>query len=187
MLFHTEEFGKYIEITGYKNIESAKAVESLKNNRKHPQGASVQFFDADLIATKDHLYFACINALYAFRGKVNIARTVAVEIMLYASAQRQIQKAIERIGVKTKTKNLAVVIIGDSKEQTQTQLQGLNAHLGMEPDEIGLEMTSEKIIKIMRTFRITTQEIKTVIKNSNEEVALVNLVIEHGALLAIQF
>ena len=99
MLQYIKEYGKYVEITGYRNIEFDKAEIFLKANRKQTrQNVDIQFFDAELIATQEHLYFAVLNALQAFKNKTNLSKSPSMETMLYASAQRQIQKAINRAG-----------------------------------------------------------------------------------------
>ena len=124
MLQYLKEYGKYVEITGYQNIEFDKAEAFLKANRKQTQqNVDIQFFDAELIATQEHLYFAVLNALQAFKNKTNLSKSPAMETMLYASAQRQIQKAIERCGIKPQTKNMAVVIIGDDPKQIENALE----------------------------------------------------------------
>ncbi len=90
----------------------------MKANRKQTrQNVNIQFFDAELIATQEHLYFAVLNALQAFKNKTNLSKSPAMETMLYASAQRQIQKAIECCGIKPQTKNMAVAIIGEDPGQ----------------------------------------------------------------------
>ncbi len=114
MLYCLLEYGKWMEITGYRNIAFTKAEEFLKANRKETkQNVEMQFFDAELIASQKHLYFAALNALQAFQNKTNISKSPAMETMLYASAQRQIQRAIQRCGIKPETKNMAVLIIGE--------------------------------------------------------------------------
>ena len=187
MLYHLKEYGKYAEITGYRNIKFAKAEEFLKANRKETQeNVDLQFFDAHLIATQEHLYFAALNALQAFQNKTNISKSLAMETMLYASAQRQIQKAIQRCGIKPETTSMAVIIIGEDPTQLKTMLQAISTCVGVEPDEKVLEMSNFKEQKIIETFQITDQELKTVMKNENREEAVVNLVIERVALLATQ-
>lgn len=110
MLQYLKEYGKYVEITGYDGIEFEKAEMFLKTNRKQTsQNVDIQFFDAELIATQEHLYFAVLNALQAFKNKTNLAKSPAMETMLYASAQRQIQKAILRTGIKPQTHRMALV------------------------------------------------------------------------------
>lgn len=186
MLQHIEEFGKYVEITGYKNIAFDKAEAFLKANRKQTrQNIDIQFFDADLIATQEHLYFAVLNALQAFKNKTNLSKTPAMETILYASAQRQIQKAIERCGIKTQTKSMAMIIIGDDPKQIENALEEVTKSVGSDPDAAVLEMTKNKETKIKKAFEITDQELKTV-ENSRPEKAIVNLVIERVALLATQ-
>ena len=176
-----------MEITGYRNIKFAKAEDFLKANRKETQeNVDLQFFDAELIATQEHLYFAVLNALQAFRNKTNISKSLAMETMLYASAQRQIQKAIQRCGIKPETTNMAVIIIGEDQTQLKTMLEAITACVGVEPDEKVLEMSKFKEQKINETFQITDEEIKTVMKNGNRAEAVVNLVIERVALLATQ-
>jgi len=47
-----------------------------------------------------HLIGAYLNAVHAFEGKANIASSMAIEMLLFASMDRQISKAIEEIGAK---------------------------------------------------------------------------------------
>jgi tRNA threonylcarbamoyladenosine modification (KEOPS) complex Cgi121 subunit len=185
MRYETEEFGKFIEITGYSNISFAAAEAFLKEKRKQSQTTYIQFFDADLIATNEHLYFATLNALQAFKNKTNISKSPAMEAMLYASAQRQIQKAIERCGIKPKTTNMAVLIIGDNKEQTQKALQNITVCVGKKPDEAVLEVTKKKLEIIKQAFEITKEEVNAT-QQGDKEKAIINLVIERVALLATQ-
>lgn len=186
MLYEMGDFGKFVEVTGYRRISFAVAEAFLKEQRKQKQTEHVQFFDADLIATHEHLYFASLNALQAFKNKTNISKSPAMEAMLYASAQRQIQKAIERCGIKPKTVNMAVLIIADSAEQTKIMLQDITACVGKEPDEAVLEMTENKRAKIRHAFDIKEEELKTVIQDGDVARAIVNLVVERVALLAVQ-
>ena len=80
----------------------------------------------NLIATQEHLYFAVLNALQAFQNKTNISKSLAMETMLYASAQRQIQKAIQRCGIKPETTSMAVIIIGEDPTQIKTMLEAIS-------------------------------------------------------------
>ena len=124
MLQYLRDYGKYVEITGYKGIAFDKAEIFLKANRKQKrQNIDIQFFDAELIATQEHLYFSVLNALQAFKNKTNLSKSPGMETMLYASAQRQIQKAITRAGIKPETQNMAIIIVGDDPKQIETTLK----------------------------------------------------------------
>ena len=185
-LQYIKEYGKYVEIAGYQGIVFEKAEMFLKANRKQTkQNIDIQFFDAELIATQEHLYFAVLNALQAFENKMNLSKSPAMETMLYASAQRQIQKAIERCGIKPKTKSMALIIIGDDPKQIETALETVTKSVGSAPDGTVLEMTKNKETKIKKAFEITKEELK-ILKNGNQNKAIVNLIIERIALLATQ-
>lgn len=184
MLYHFPEFEKYTEITGFRQIDYSQAEAFLKTCRKQTNHTELQIFDADLIATHQHLYFAVLNALQAFRTKTNIAKSIAVELMLYASANRQIQRAIEHIGIKPESLNIAVVIVGDDADAMAAQLNALSKWLGCVPDDSVLGLNMNKQRKIQAAFEISPVELETV-KGSPEEV-LVALVIERMALLSTQ-
>ena len=186
MLQYIKEYGKYGEITGYRGVAFDKAEAFLKTSRKQTrQNVDIQFFDAELIATQEHLYFAILNAVLAFKNKTNHSKSPAMETILYASAQHQIQRAIERCGIKPQTKNIALIIIGEDPKQIQDALQAVTKCVGSEPDESVLEMTKAKEEKIKKTFEITDTELRT-LETGNQKKAIANLVIERVALLSTQ-
>lgn len=186
-MHYIKEYSKYVEITGYRNVSFAKAEEFLKANRKKSSpNAKIQFFNAQLIATQDHLHFAVLNALQAFENKTNISKNLAVETMLYASAQRQIQRAIQLCGIKPETKNIAVLVIAENFVEVKTMLEDFAACIEVGVDEKVLELTTVKMKEIREAFQITDEELETVTEGSNWKEALVNLVVERVALLATQ-
>ena len=186
MLRYVEEAGRYVELTGFRNVSINDAEEFVKAAREvTPQKASVQFFDADVVATWQHLYFAVLNALLAFRNERNISKSLAMEVMLYASAQRQIRKALQLMGVKSASANVAVVIIGANPDSVKAALSAVSKRVGAEPDETVLELTREKTRSIRKAFGIAAEELEAVSKKDAAQ-ALVNLVIERTALLSTQ-
>lgn len=185
MLKYIEETGKYVEITGFRNVRVGDAEEFVKAVRKEKQQRVwVQFFDAELVATWQHLHFAVLNALLAFKNERNISKSVAMEAMLYASAQRQIKKAIALMGVKCDSANVAVVIIGESPDSVKALLSAVSKRIGAEPDETVLELSRKKVQRIREAFGIAEKELEAVMEKNNVEQALVKLVIESTALLA---
>lgn len=105
--------------------------------------------------------------------------------MLYASAQRQIQKAIEHIGVKPESRNLAVAIVAQEQKQIENQLNASVEYFGCAPDETVLQLTEPKMQKIKLAFQVTEQEMGT--QKESAKKALVDLVIERMAILSTQF
>ena len=187
MLKYIEEAGKYVEITGFRNLGIKDAEEFVKAAcAETPQGMWVQFFDAELVATWQHLYFAVLNALLAFKNGMNISKSVSVETVVYASAQRQIRRAIQLMGVKGGSASVAVVIIGECVDSVKAFLSAVSSRVGAEPDDSVLGLWNEKVVCIRAAFGITETELETVMEKNNGKQALVNLVIERMALLSTQ-
>jgi KEOPS complex subunit Cgi121 len=185
MLKHIEEFGKCAAITGFRNVKIKDTEEFLKKiHKEKPSIVETQFFDAKYVASWQHLYFAVLNALTAFKNKENISKSVTMETMLYASAQRQIRKAMELLGIKSETSEIALLIIGQNPETVKSALPIISASVNVQHDDTVLELSEEKRRIIQKIFGISDLELKTVMKKDGLEEALTNLVIEQMALLA---
>ena len=187
MLEFIEEANKYIEITGFRNVRIEDPKEFMKAVRKKEvHEITIQFFDADLVATWRHLYFAVLNAFLAIKNRENISKSLEVETLLYASAQRQISKAIDFIGVKQSSTSVATVILVDNPRSVGQVLAIVKELIRGELDDTVLELTESKIEKIRKAFDISDTEIETMSRKSSVEQTLVNLVIERSALLPTQ-
>jgi len=186
MLKHLSEYCKYVEITGFSGlkIKNEKDFVIMLRNAV-PKTVEVQFFDACLVATWQHLYFAVLNSLMAFRNKRNISKSVAVEVMLYASAEGQINKAINQMGVKKSSCNVAAVIISTDMNSVKMGLLAVKKCLGVEPDDSVLDLTQAKTQRIKRAFNISETELSILAKDDSMQ-ALVDLVVENVALLSTQ-
>lgn len=187
MLKNIEEFQKCIEITGFRDVKVMDTDEFLKRTSKGtPSNVETQFFNAELIATWQHLYFAALNALTAFKNGDNFSKSLAMETMLYASAQRQIRKATDIIGIKPDSKKVAMVVIGEKPEEVQLALSGISKKIKGKADETVLELTDQKAAMIKKAFGISNEELTTVMKGHDQQKALVDIVIEKMALLATE-
>jgi tRNA threonylcarbamoyladenosine modification (KEOPS) complex Cgi121 subunit len=187
LLKSIEEFGMYVYITGFRNVKIRNIEEFFKNIRKGKESSvEIQFFDAKFVATWQHLYFAALNALTAFKNKENISKSLTMETMLYASSQRQIRKAMELLGIKSNSSEIAILIIGEKLETVKSTLSFVSKLVDAHHDDAVLELTEEKTKAIQRVFGISDVELRTVMKKDGLEKALTDLVIERMALLATQ-
>jgi tRNA threonylcarbamoyladenosine modification (KEOPS) complex Cgi121 subunit len=185
VLKHIEEFGMHIEIAGFKNVKIKNVDEFLNRvNKEKPANVEIQFFDAKLVATWQHLYFAVLNALTAFNNKQGISKSLAMEIILYASAQGQIRKATELIGIKPNSSNIAVLIVGGKSEAVKSALSKILKCINGECDDAVLELSKEKATIVQKAFQVSEAELETVMGTEGLERALIDLVIERMALLA---
>jgi len=73
---------------------------------------AVQLLDARLVLGRDHLLTAADHAERAMREGTNVAKTLAVEFVVYASGERQIGDALAKMGIRDTTTEFAVVVFG---------------------------------------------------------------------------
>ncbi|MFW9960000.1 MAG: KEOPS complex subunit Cgi121 [Candidatus Thorarchaeota archaeon] len=119
---------------------------------------AVQFFNSAMIVDAIHLLSAAQNAFNAWKGDYMRARSLDVEIVIYASAQHQIGRAIEIMGIDDKTKTIATVVLGEDKKKIQDCILDIEKAIGNEITP-AFEMTAEKLETLMRTFRISESEV----------------------------
>ncbi len=185
MLKRLKEYQRYLEITGFRNIEVRDAKAAAQSlNRLLDGGCEVQLFDADLVATWEHLYFAVVNSFVAFRSKTNVCKSFSVETVLYASGQRQIQKAIDLIGVTPTAKNVAILLICGKLSSAKKGLDYAIEMFGKTSDESVLELSDDKIRNIKRVFDISKDEIAATSQRISDNRVLIDLIIERMALLS---
>lgn len=180
----SEEINKNITILGFSNVKINNTNKFLEQFRQEKKDAPIQFFDAKNVAGHQHMYFAAINALNAFNKKNNISNSLAVEALLYASAQRQITKAVKMLGIKNDTSNIAALIIPKTSHEKDKYQRIVNETIPGERNDNVLELTDKKMKNIKKLFDISEIEFKAKLKNEGLEFeALIDLVIEHMALL----
>ena len=179
-----EELDKKITIIGFRNVQIENITAFLEHFRKENMGAAVQFFDAKHVAGPQHLCFAAFNALNAFDKNTNISNNLAVEALLYASAQRQIKKAVAMLGIKQDSSEVAALIMTENRHKKTDCLRLVTEITPGERDDSVLELTDKKIGNIKKLFEISDLEFEAKLeKEGLEKEALTDLVIERMALL----
>lgn len=178
-----------LRVASLRNVNITDVEVFLEKIREKFPNISFQIFDADKIVSKRHLEIAFLNAVKAFKLGKNISKNFPVEVMLYVSGQRQIRKAFELVGLTVETKNIVLTIFNEKNGEKVEEILGFIISLfGGEVDDNVINIYSEeKAKKIMKTFRISNVEIKTLKmgKITLNEV-LEKLVLERVALLAAQ-
>ena len=182
-----EEFNKYLTCAGFNNARIKDVNKLFQTLKGKTDNACVQLLDASLVAGPEHLRFAALNALNAFEGQVNISSSLAIEVLLYASAQRQIKEAVRLIGVKSRTTKVAVVILAENLQQASTILEVVSRLLRGKRDDSVIDLTDKKLADLRQLFGISNAEFEAKADRQGlKKQALMNLVIEHMALLVAQ-
>lgn len=185
MLKTIEEFGAKVEISGFRTEKIEDPQDFLRRiNEIKSAGIQTQLFDSSVIATWQHLYFAALNALTAFNNKTNISRSIAMETLLYAAAERQIAKATTKLGVSPRTTEVAVLIIGKDEQKVKSTFSRISKLIDGKHDETVLSLTKPKISKIEKVFNISDAEFSSVKNKDNLNKALVDLILERIALVS---
>lgn len=180
----TTKTNQQITIIGFRNVQIEDTDAFLRSFRKQNKDASIQFFDAKNVAGSQHLYFAALNALNAFEKGRNISNNLTVEVLLYASAQRQITKAVEMLGLKQDSSQVAALIVAEDSQKKDNYLRIVSETVKGEQDNSVLELTTEKMKNIKKLFQISDIEFEAKLEKPGlEEEALTDLVIERMALL----
>lgn len=141
------------------------AIKSLRS-----KGYLIQALDAAMIVSQRHVFYAAEKAIAAFQEGRNVAKDLGIEILRYASGQRQIEKALS-LGVSDATERVALLIVDDLEEDEVRRI----ASTLIEPDDKGIGFDAERV---RRFYDISDAEIEA----AGEE-RIPDLVLERVALV----
>jgi len=142
---------------------------------------TIQVFDASMIFGKTHLKSAVEHALRAMKRKTNSTNTLDKEILLYASGERQIKKAIPKMGVKKGCEKIALVLINDDEQDKENLFDSVKENildqLNLKRDDSVLRGSHQTLLD----FGLRDNEINTVTKDKYEflileKVAMVDVI-----------
>jgi KEOPS complex subunit Cgi121 len=133
----------------------------------------IQVFDATAVYGKDHLISATTHAQRAFEQGRNATNSLALEILLYAAGERQIHKAIRKIGVKKGEQQIAFVLVNDTKQNTKTHIKKTVITKLLQTFDLS---SNENVLKgnkdTLKRFGISAKEISTVPESHYEDLIL---------------
>ena len=175
-----KEFNRFVVILGFKEVIIDDIDSFLKKIRIEMTPTLIQIFNADHIAGKKHLFFATINA---FEQGRNISNALEMETLLYASGQRQIDKAIDMIGFMPTSTKLAILMITSSQKEAEEIEKKIDKFIPGIRDNRVLEILKEnKIEELGKIFKISKLELETMAEsNIDRGIILMWLIIEHNS------
>lgn len=141
-----------------------------------------QLFDADHVAGWEHLYFASVNAVKAFETGSAVSKSLAIEVLLYASCQDQIVEAFTILGISSTTERVALLVMAEGVSEVEYAFKRASRLLGSEDDSV-LHVNDEKFEKLKQVYSVLDLELEAV--SGTREEALTRLLIERGALLPV--
>jgi KEOPS complex subunit Cgi121 len=137
----------------------------------------IQVFDANVIFGEKHLISAVEHAVRAIDRKTNTTNSLEMEILLYASGERQLKLAIPKIGVKKGEVNIALVFFNKTRRLLDILIEEFLEQLSLIRDDKVLDGN----IETLKKFGLNENEIKTVTKAKYgdlilEKVAMVDVI-----------
>lgn len=151
---------------------------------KYP-GVSVQLVDLDMVPGQRYLKLATVNAVKSFHSEQPIAKTLAMELLLYLSAEKQIVRALKRIGITGETHRVAALAVGANSDRVLAAANFLATTLGKPTDELLQEWSGQRIANVRSSFDIGEAELDAIVQeNEPEHMAVERLAIERSAMLA---
>ncbi|MFW6121546.1 MAG: KEOPS complex subunit Cgi121 [Petrotogales bacterium] len=143
----------------------------------------IQVFDADMVYGKKHLVSAVEHAIRAFKQKTNTSDSLPMEILLYASGERQLKQAIPKLGIKKDKTNIAMVFVNNIevvKDAYGKLSEKLINKLLMSLSIVRDDSVIEGDVGTLGKFGLIEDEIATVTKAKYE-----NLILEKVAMVDI--
>lgn len=147
---------------------------------------TVQLLNGLLIANEIHLLSAAQNAIRAQQGDYMISRSLDVEIIVFASAQRQIGRALEALGVHDGLDEIALVVIGTDNSSVEHSIKDLVDTIGTETVP-SFSATNERMERVKKHFQIGDKEINAISDSETLESrldALARCIVSRVSLVA---
>jgi tRNA threonylcarbamoyladenosine modification (KEOPS) complex Cgi121 subunit len=142
-----------------------------------------QLFNADRIGGWEHIYFAAVNAVNAFETELAISKSLAIEVLVYASCQSQISAAFDILGISTFSERIALLVMAENTYDAERALNQASRLLGTKDDSV-LDMSDKKFEELKQAYSITDLELETVERITDN--AITHLLIERGSLLPVR-
>lgn len=149
---------------------------------------AIQFLDSSLIVDTNHLLSASQNALNAWNGDYAISRSLALEIVVYTSTQKQIGKALDLFGVKDKMNSIALVVVGATTEQVENGINDLVSRIGTEIKN-PFDTDDARLSRLMEYYGVTYTELETLTDSkmvNDLQEALSKCVASRVSLVAVE-
>lgn len=100
-----------LQILGFRGEISSVGETLNQINSIKKDGEIIQLLNADAVAGPRHIEHGVNQAILAFERNENLANDLSVEICLRCSAQRQISRAFDLLGLKEGPMNLCIILI----------------------------------------------------------------------------
>ncbi len=137
-----------IEVVGARgNVADPEELYGSLNGREEV----VVALNPAMVCGRQHLLSAAMHALRAFERGTNSSTSLGIETLLYASGERQISHALDKMGIAEEMKGVALILFDADPDEVIDALQ-------MSRDDGLLDCDPERVL----AFGIGEDEIRSV-------------------------
>ncbi|MEM3851851.1 MAG: KEOPS complex subunit Cgi121 [Methanomassiliicoccales archaeon] len=131
-----------------RRVQAGDITDAFRN-----EGLDVQPFDASRIYGRIHLLCAFEYALRAFEHKRNRTATLMTETLLFASMDRQVSRAIDKLGLSN-AERIALLVYPADESRADIAMR----NIGIRRDDSVVDLTDEKAAVLAKMFTNTERE-----------------------------
>lgn len=187
MLFEIPELEQHVWLSAFE--AKPKSIDHILQGAlgQFPE-VCIQLVDLDRVPGSRYLFMATYNAVKSYRSKQPISKSLAMEVLLFISGNRQINEALKQVGVTSDTSRTGALAIGNSKDQVMKAGTFVTEAIGgRNMDNLLDHWTSLRIENVRSGFGIADKEIRAIIRKKEPVAsAIERLAVERSAMLAVR-
>jgi tRNA threonylcarbamoyladenosine modification (KEOPS) complex Cgi121 subunit len=142
------------------------------------RGTVTQVFDAGRVAGRVHLAHAARLALLSHSRGSGFADSLAVELVCWVAAEKQIKRALEKVGLREDSRTVALLSVGGERQKVEGTLGTILRETGMEREDGVMELHPSKLKILTEVFSLPREMVR--------KLGVQKLVLERVALLALE-
>lgn len=179
LFFELRELYRWMGLAGGKK-DPLEVEEFLEKVRRIDErvGTVTQAFDALRVAGRAHLVHAGRLALQAHLRGSGFADSPAVELACWVAAERQISRALEKVGLREGSSAVALLSVGEERERVEGALEAIFRETGLRRGDGVMELSRPKVKLLTEVFSLPREMVR--------KLGVQKLVLERVALLALE-
>ncbi len=163
---------------GHAHIQDIPEIIETLSEIDSKYGTISQIFDANFIAGKTHILQASKLALDSLERGRAFADDPSIELTCWTAGMRQINKSLDRVGVKEGSGDIVIATIGEDSENIEQAQTDVLEELSVDVDDEVLDIDEEKEKALADEYSLSGEQLEA---HSVDE-----LVMEKVALLSLQ-
>ena len=187
MLFEISDLGQHVWVSAF-DTKPLNVEKILQKASSSFPGVSVQIVDLDRVPGSRYLLLATYNALKSYTSRRPISKSLAMELLVYISGNRQISEALRQAGITPHTRRIAALAVGSSESKVLDCTLSLTEALERKSSDALLDdWTALRVENVRSGFGISGKELKAIAgKGESVTRTVERLAIERSAMLAVR-